>query len=158
MYFKRKNLFLLEQILSFKRSPQFGRAMLAREVNRKSRKLFPLVKLTGNLEVCPYTLTKSAYDWYPISLYKIWPRGYKTIVVGILTLISRKKIHTQMSWAWKKFYNLVAWFLYYRRCTLLCLVIAFLPFYFGVFVGLLFCDYYFSWKSSITFSSGTLYT
>ena len=32
---KVKNLLLLEQILSFKSKPQFGRAMSAREENRK---------------------------------------------------------------------------------------------------------------------------
>ena len=42
---KGKNLLLLEQILSFKRKPQFGRDMSAREANRKSQKLFPLVKM-----------------------------------------------------------------------------------------------------------------
>ena len=43
---KGKNLLLLEQILSFKSKPQFGRAMEGRKANRKSWKLFPLVKMT----------------------------------------------------------------------------------------------------------------
>ena len=36
--------------------PQFWRAMSPREANKKSQKLFPLVKMTENMEVCPSTL------------------------------------------------------------------------------------------------------
>ena len=42
---KGKNLLLLEQIHPFESKPQVTRAMSAREANRKSRKLFPLVKM-----------------------------------------------------------------------------------------------------------------
>ena len=42
---KGKNLLFLEQILSFESKPLLGRAMAAREANRKSQKLFPLVKM-----------------------------------------------------------------------------------------------------------------
>ena len=56
IYSQRKNLLLLEQILSFKNKPLFGRAMSAREANRKSQRLFPLVQMTANMEVYLYTL------------------------------------------------------------------------------------------------------
>ena len=41
---KGKNLLLLEQILSFKSKPHIGMAMSVREANRKSQKLFRLIK------------------------------------------------------------------------------------------------------------------
>ena len=46
---KEKNLLLLEQILSFRSKHCFGRAMSAnlKEANRKSQKLFPVVKNGG---------------------------------------------------------------------------------------------------------------
>ena len=47
---KGKNLLLLEQILSFKSKPQFGRAISDREANRKSRKLFSILKMAGKHE------------------------------------------------------------------------------------------------------------
>ena len=39
---ERKNLLLLEQILSFMNRPHFGRVLLSDEENRKSQNLFPL--------------------------------------------------------------------------------------------------------------------
>ena len=53
---KEKNLLLLEQILSFESKPQFGRAMSAREANKKSRKVFPLVKKPEKREGVPLYL------------------------------------------------------------------------------------------------------
>ena len=41
----KKKLLYLEQILFFKSKSQFARAVLAREANRKSQKLFPFVKM-----------------------------------------------------------------------------------------------------------------
>ena len=43
---KEKNLLLLLHIVSFMSKPRSGRAMLVRGANRKSRKLFPLEKMT----------------------------------------------------------------------------------------------------------------
>ena len=53
---KGKDLLLSEQILSSKSRPHFGMAMSAKEANRKSQKLFLLVKWRLNMEVFPDTL------------------------------------------------------------------------------------------------------
>ena len=56
VYFQERELYHLlfflpsewgvrEHILSFKSRPHFGRELLFREVNRKSQKLFPFVKM-----------------------------------------------------------------------------------------------------------------
>ena len=42
---KGKNLLLLEQILSFKSIPHFGKSEMSRGENRKTQKLFPFVKM-----------------------------------------------------------------------------------------------------------------
>ena len=44
---KGKNLLPLQQILSFKSGPLFGRVSLSREANRMSGKLFPFVNMAG---------------------------------------------------------------------------------------------------------------
>ena len=62
---KGKNLLLLEQILFFKSKPQFERAISAREANRKSPKLFPLVKMAEKHVGVPIHL-KSA-ELYPFT-------------------------------------------------------------------------------------------
>ena len=49
-FLKGKNLLLLEQIIFYKSKFQFGRATSAREANRKSRQLIPIVKMTENME------------------------------------------------------------------------------------------------------------
>ena len=48
---KGKNLLPREQILSIKRRPPFGRVSSLRQANRKSRKLFPFLKMRKIPEV-----------------------------------------------------------------------------------------------------------
>ena len=52
---KGNNLLPSEQILSFKSRPHFHfvRASLSKEANRKSKKLFPFVKMVENQESVP---------------------------------------------------------------------------------------------------------
>ena len=71
----------MEQILSFKGKPQFGRAMSAREASKKSKKLFPLVIMGENMEVYPYILIQeiSSLQTYALTAYLVIEYLFRTL-------------------------------------------------------------------------------